>query len=148
MKTKVILLKDIKGVGKANSVVSVSRGYAANYLVPQGLAKIVSSQYAETMVGKIKGNEEARKKRAEEEKKILESKQIVFVAKAGESDRLFGSVTSAEISDKIKKVFGLDIDKKKIVLDEHIKKLGNYKVAVKLYKTIQAELDVSIEKED
>ena len=147
MKTKVILLKDIKGVGKVNSVVSVSRGYAANYLVPQGLAKIVSSQYAEKIVGKIKGNEEAKKKRAEEEKKILESKQIVFIAKAGEGDKLFGSVTSAEISDKIKKVFGLDIDKKKIVLDEHIKKLGNCKVTVKLYKTIQAELDVLIEKE-
>ncbi|MEA3312993.1 MAG: 50S ribosomal protein L9 [Caldisericota bacterium] len=147
MKTKVILLKDIKGVGKTNSVISVSRGYAANYLVPHGLAKIVSSQYAEKMVGKIKVNEETRKKRAEEEKKILESKQIVFVAKAGEGDKLFGSVTSAEIRDKIKKVFDLDIDKKKIVLDEHIKKLGSYKVTVKLYKTVQAELDVLIEKE-
>jgi large subunit ribosomal protein L9 len=148
MKIKVILLKDIKGVGKANSIVFVTRGYASNYLVPQGLAKIVSSQYAEKMVGRIKGNEEAKKKRAEEEKKILESKQIVFIVKAGGGGRLFGSVTSAEICDKIKKIFDLDIDKKKIVLDEHIKKLGSHNVVVKLYKSVQADLDVLIEKED
>jgi len=147
MKIKVVLLKDVRGLGKMNSIVSVTRGYAVHYLIPHELARIVSSQHAEKIINKAKSNEEIKRKKAEEEKRILEGKQLVFTAKAGENDKLFGSVTSSEISSEIKKVFGINVDKKKIVLETPIKKLGKYMVFIKLYKVVQADLIVIVEKE-
>jgi large subunit ribosomal protein L9 len=147
MKIKVILLKNIKGLGNARSVVSVSRGYASNYLFPKGLAKEISEKKADSVITKIKDEEESKKARALEEKNILESKKIVIKAKSGESDKLFGSITSSDIEDKIKILFDLKVDKKQIRLEKPIKKLGEYKVPVKLYKEINAELTVIVIKE-
>ncbi len=147
MKVKVILQKNVKGLGNAKSVVSVSRGYALNYLVPKGLAKIVSDDSAEKVINKIKNEEEAKKARALEEKKILESKPVVVNAKAGENDKLFGSITSSEIEEKIRRYFDLQIDKKQIRLDKPIKKLGEYVIPVKLYKGINASLKLIVKKE-
>lgn len=148
MKIKVVLLKDITGLGKANSVVSVTRGYAINYLIPHKLAYILSSQRIEKFTDRVKANEEAKKTRAEEEKQTLESKQLIFKVKAGESGTLFGSVTSSEISKKIKEIFGINIDKKKILLKTPIKKVGKYTIPVKLHKDINASLNVLVNKED
>ncbi len=147
MKVKVILQKNIKGLGNARSVVSVSRGYALNYLVPKGLARIVSDDSAEKVISKIKNEEEAKKAKALEEKKILESKPIIVKAKAGENDKLFGSITTSEIEEKIKHYFDLQIDKKQIRLEKPIKKLGEYTVPVKLYKGINANLKLIVQKE-
>ncbi len=147
MKVKVILQKNVKGLGNARSVVSVSRGYALNYLVPKGLAKIVSDDSAEKVVNKLKNEEQAKKARALEEKNILESKPVVVTAKAGENGKLFGSITSSEIAEKIKHYFDLNIDKKQIRLDGPIKKTGEYTVSIKLYKGINAVLKLIVKKE-
>jgi large subunit ribosomal protein L9 len=147
MKIKVLLLQNVKGLGNAKSIVSVSKGYALNYLIPKGLAKVVDEDTAETIVDESKNVEERRIAQAKKEKEILESKELIFKANAGAGDKLFGSITAQDIEDKIKKVFHIDIDKKKIVLDTPIKKLGVYTIPVKLYKEVQAELKVRVEKE-
>lgn len=147
MKVKVLLLTNIKGLGNAKSIVSVSRGYAFNYLIPKGLAKIVSEESEEGIVSESKNIEESRINHAKKEKEILESKVLTFNAKAGEGDKLFGSITTAEISDKIKSVFGIEIDKKRIELESSIKKLGNYIIKVKLYKNVEAQVKVIVERE-
>ena len=147
MKIKVLLLQNVKGLGNAKSIVSVSKGYALNYLIPKGLAKVVDEDTAETIVDESKNVEERRIAQAKKEKEILESKELIFKANAGAGDKLFGSITAQDIEDKIKKAFHIDIDKKKIVLDTPIKKLGVYIIPVKLYKEVQAELKVRVEKE-
>lgn len=147
MKVKVLLLQNVKGLGNAKSIVSVSKGYALNYLIPKGLAKVVDDDTAETIVDESKNVEERRIAQAKKEKEILESKELIFKANAGAGDKLFGSITAQDIEEKIKKVFGIEIDKKKIVLDTPIKKLGVYIIPVKLYKEVQAELKVRVEKE-
>jgi len=147
MKAKVLLLVNVKGLGNAKSIVSVSRGYALNYLVPKGYAKIVDEDSFET-AKKIEKNVEVRKEEsAKREKEILESKTITFKTKVGDGEKLFGSITSQDIADKIKKVYSVDIDKKKIKLETPIKKAGIYFVTVKLYKEIQAQVEVHVEKE-
>ena len=146
MKIKVLLLKNVKGLGNARSVVSVSRGYALNYLIPKGLAKEISEKGAENVVSKIKSEEEAKKLRAENDKKLLESKPLRFIVKSGENDKLFGSITSSDIEEKIKKVFDIPITKKQIRLEKPIKKLGRYSVPIKLYKDINASLTIVVEK--
>ncbi len=146
MKVKVLLLKNVKGLGNARSVVSVSRGYALNYLIPKGLAKEISEKGAKTVVDKIKNEEEAKRLRAESDKKLLESKPLKFIVKSGENDKLFGSITSSDIEEKIKKVFNIPITKKQVKLEKPIKKLGRYVVPVKLYKDISASLTILVEK--
>ena len=146
MKVKVLLLKNVKGLGNAGSVVSVSRGYALNYLFPKKLAEEISAKDADKVIVKIKNDEELKKARAMEQKNILESKEIVIKAKSGENDKLFGSITSAEIQDKIKRVFDLTISKKQIKLEKPIKKLGEYKIPVKIYKEINADLKIKVVK--
>lgn len=146
MKIKVLLLKNVKGLGNARSVVSVSRGYALNYLIPNGLAKEISEKGAKTVVNKIRNEEEARKLRAKSDKELLESKPLKFVVKSGENDKLFGSITSSDIEEKIKKVFNIPVTKKQIRLEKPIKKLGSYSVPVKLYKDINASLTIVVEK--
>ncbi|MGB9694490.1 MAG: 50S ribosomal protein L9 [Caldisericaceae bacterium] len=148
MKIKVKLLKNVKGLGNAKSIVSVSRGYALNFLIPNGLAEQVSDEFEETSKLREQDIEERRKNTAEKEKQILESKALVFKAKSGEQDKIFGSITSNELSERIKSVFGLEIDRKKIDLESPIKRLGKYIVNIKLYKTIQADLNVLVVKEE
>ena len=147
MKVKVQLLQNIKGLGSAKSIVSVSKGYALNYLIPKGYAKLVDDDAAATLVDESKSVEEKRIQTAQSEKEILESKELIFKANAGAKDVLFGSITAQDIADKIKKVFGIEIDRKRVNLESPIKKLGQYRIVVKLYKDIQAEVKVKVEKE-
>ncbi len=144
MKVKVILLKKVKGLGEIKSVVSVSRGYALNYLLPRELAKMVSEKGAEKVISKIRNEEDAKRANALENKKLLESKKIIIKAKSGENEKLFGSVTSSDIEDKIGHLFDAKVDKKRIRLEKPIKKLGEYKIPVKLYKEINADLKVIV----
>uniref|UniRef100_A0A7C4YEE1 Large ribosomal subunit protein bL9 n=1 Tax=Caldisericum exile TaxID=693075 RepID=A0A7C4YEE1_9BACT len=143
-KVKVLLLQNVLGLGNAKSIVSVSKGYALNYLVPKGLAKVVNDDTAEEVSGEIENSEANRVEKAKKEKDILESKTLIFKVNAGNNDKLFGSIGREDIGEKIKEVFGIEIDKKKIHLDVPIKKLGQYKVPVKLYKDIQAEVQVDV----
>ncbi len=147
MKVKVLLLVSVKGLGNAKSIVSVSRGYALNYLIPKGFAKLVDEESLESKKELEKNIESKREELAKREKEILESKTLIFKTKVGDGERLFGSITSGDVADKIKKVFNVEIDKKKIKLDIPIKKAGTYFVSVKLYREIQAQVEVQVEKE-
>lgn len=144
---KVILKVDIKGVGKKGELLNASDGYARNYLLPRGFA----IEATEGNMASLKEKKEAEKfrkeaeaKEARELAKKLSGVTVVFKVKTGESGRLFGSITSKDISDEIKKQQGFDIDKRKIVLDEAIKSAGTYNIEVKVYPEISTKLKVEV----
>jgi large subunit ribosomal protein L9 len=148
---KVILLKDVKGSGKQGDVINVSDGYARNFLLPRNLAKEASpSAIAE--INKQKESqrlkEEEMKQKAQELASGMNKMSVTIYAKTGEGERLFGSVSVADIAKAVKKEYDIDIDKKKITLDEHIKLLGEYKCSVKLYAGVSADLNVIIARKD
>ncbi len=143
---KVVLTEDVKNVGAMGSVVNVSDGYARNFLIPKKFA-------VEANLKNVKALEHEKKKIEEKIKKVKGSAQalaerlsaltISLRAKTGEEGKLFGSVTTMDIAEALKKE-GLDIDKKKIVLDEQIKKLGSYKAGVKVHSDITASLNINV----
>ena len=144
---KVVLLQDVKGSGKKGELVNVSDGYARNYLLPRKLAKEANSQ----ALNELKNAENSRQYKIETDiasanaaKKKLEDKVIKITAKAGKNDKLFGSVTSQEISGEIKKQLGIDVDKRKITLDTDIKTYGTFNCEVKLYQGITAKIRVQV----
>ena len=147
---KVILKQDVKGLGKKESMVNVSDGYARNFLFPKGLAVEASASNINVMNTK-KDAEASKKARELEAAKALavklESTSVVIKTKAGENGKLFGSITSKEISEKLKAQHNLDVDKKKINLDEPLKSMGTTTVDVKLYPGVSAKLTVKIELE-
>lgn len=144
---KVILKEDVKGNGKKGQIINVSDGYARNFLFPKGLAVEANAQamneYNNAQASKDHHEQVAREE-AFAAKKVLDSANITICAKAGQGGRLFGSVTSKEISAEIKRSLSLDIDKKKIVLDADIKSFGTFTVPVKLYNGITAQLKVTV----
>ena len=144
---KVVLLQDVKSLGKKDTVVEVSDGYARNFLLPKKLAKEANAQ----ALNEVKNAENARRYKIETDtadanksKERLEDKTISITAKAGSNGRLFGSVTSKEISAEIKKQFGIDVDKRKITIDGEIKAFGTYNCEVKLYQGIVAKIKVKV----
>ncbi len=145
---KVILLADIKGVGKKDEVINASDGYARNYLFPKKLALPADNGNMSRL--NAKKASEAHKKELEKEaaKKTAEKIKMITLnikVKAGENGKIFGGVTSKEIAEELKKVHSIDVDKKKVMLKENIKNLGRYKVDIKLYEGIIAGLAVTIE---
>ena len=144
---KVILLKDVKGKGKAGDVVNVSDGYARNFLFAKSLAKeattgninMLNSQKEKERKQKQAEIEAAQQKAAE-----LKGKEIKLIAKSGDNGKLFGAITSKDIVSELKKKFGLDIDKKKIVMDT-IKTVGAYDIELKIYPKVSAKIKVIIE---
>ena len=147
---KVILKQDVKNLGKIGEIKEVSDGYARNFLIPKGLAdeattnRLKETQEKNTREAKRKDKEKAD---AEEVKKRLDGKIVKIKAKAGTGDKLFGAVTSREIAEILQKEFSLSLDKKKIEMGEAIKHLGQYKIKIKIYPSIQAEVKVIVEAE-
>lgn len=145
---KVILKQDVKGLGKSESMVNVSDGYARNFLFPKGLAVEASASNLNVMNTR-KAAEKAKKEREFAAAKALAEKinaiSIIIKTKAGENGKLFGSITSKDISDKLSSQFKIDVDKKKIQLPEAIKSLGTSEVEVKLYPDVIAKLTVKVE---
>lgn len=143
---KVILLKDIKGVGKKGEVINASDGYARNFLFPKKFAEEANDANLHILNQK---NEAMRRKKLEETEAAqkmadsLKGKQVKLFAKAGEGGRLFGAITSKDIADEIKKQFKVDIDKKKVIT-ETIKQLGNYEIELKIYPEVSAKINVFI----
>ncbi|MCR5481356.1 MAG: 50S ribosomal protein L9 [Clostridia bacterium] len=143
----VILLKDVKGTGKAGDVVKVSDGYARNMLIPKGMAteategNVRSLEKQKAIAAEKKAKEQADARELAEKIKDM---QVVIKTKGGEGGRLFGSITNKDIAEALKEQYKLDIDKKKIVLDSPIKQTGNVKVEVKLYAEISAMLAVNV----
>ena len=144
---KVILLCDVKGQGKKDQIVNVSDGYARNYLFPQ--KKAVPADAKAT--GELKSKEDARRFRAEEERKAAEElaakirdvKVDVLVEHGGDG-RLYGSVTAKDIADALSEKIGVAVDKRKLVLKESIKVCGEYRVQIKLSAEVEATFTVSV----
>lgn len=146
---KVILQKDIQNLGDAGDVKDVADGYARNFLLPKKLVipySDASKRALEHQERMIKVKKEKRKKVSEKTADALKSVQLKFVLKAGEDDKLFGSVTSMDIAKKLSEA-GHSIDKRKIVLEEPIKQLGEYDVEIKLDEGLSATVKVAVEKE-
>lgn len=143
----VILNRDVKGTGKAGDVVKVSDGYARNMLIPRGYAK-------EATEGNIKSLEKqkaiAAEKKAEEKAAAqalaekISALSVTIKTKAGDGGRIFGSITSKDISDALKEQHKITVDKKKIQLDSPIKAVGELQVNIKLYTEVNAALKVVI----
>ena len=132
---KVILQQDVKGQGKKGQMVEVSEGYARNFLLPRKLAIVATTDAINTMNLKEKARraEEARQKaEAEATAEKLKECQVKLTAKAGNGGRLFGAVTTKEISEGLKAQYGVDIPKQKLVLDDPLKAFGSYQVKAKL----------------
>lgn len=147
---KVILKQDIKGVGKKDQVINASDGYARNFLLPKGLAVVADSTNMSNLKSKNESN--AYKKSQElENAKILANKlneiTLKIKAKVGDNGKLFGGITSKEISEYLKKDYNIAVDKKKIVLNETIKQIGTTLVQVKLYEGVVAKLKVMVEEQ-
>lgn len=145
---KVILKQDIKGVGKKDEVINANDGYARNYLFPKNLAleanaenmsKLKSKQ--ESMAHKKSQEKEEAQKQAEKMKQIT----LTLKVKAGENGKIFGGITAKEIADNLKREYNIDIDKKKIALNETIKTLGKFVIEIKLYEGIIGKLNLNIE---
>ena len=144
---KVILQQDVKGQGKKGQMVEVSEGYARNFLLPRKLAIPATADAINTMNLKEKARkaEEARQKaEAQATAEKLKECQVKLTAKAGNGGKLFGAVTTKEISEGLKAQFGLDIPKQKLVLDEPIKSFGTYQVKAKLGFEVSGTVYVSV----
>ena len=143
---QVILVKELEGLGKIGDAVQVRDGYARNYLLPQKVAVLASADNLER-VQKLKKEQVAlEKKRLDEVKEIarrISALTVTITAKVGEEEKLFGSVTNADIEAELKKL-GFDVDKRKIIIGEPIKKLGDYTVEVKLHAELTASLKVQV----
>ena len=144
---KVILQQDVKGKGKKGQLVEVSEGYGRNFLLPKGLAVLATADNMNVM----KQAEESRAHReaveraeAEENAKKFASIIVHVTAKGGTGGRIFGSVTSKEIANQLKKEHGISINKQKIVLDEAIKTFGTFELKVKLYPEVVGKLKVQV----
>ncbi len=143
----VILNRDIKGTGKAGDVVKVSDGYARNMLIPKGWALEATKGNINTLekVKAKKAEEEAaRKAAAEELAEKIGNVEVVIKTKAGEGGRLFGSITSKDVSDALEQQHQIKVDKKKIQMAQPIKALGTFDVKMKLYSEVNATLTVKV----
>ena len=143
---KVILKEDVKNLGKMGDIITVAEGHARNFLLPKKLA-------VEALTENIKALEHQKKMIQEKAKKVknvsqdlanrISSLTLSIKAKAGEEDKIFGSITSMDIAAALKNE-GIDIDKKKISLEEPIKRLGSYAVSIKIHTEISAQLNLSV----
>lgn len=146
---RVILRENIENLGRKGDIVEVAPGYGRNYLLPKKLAMEVTPSNMK-MIGM---EQQALKKRFEQEKSShqdifdkIQQTRVIFFRKTAEKDVIFGSVSSTDIKDALEK-FGIDVDKKKIILEEPIKRLGNYTVPIKVYHDERAEVKIEIVKE-
>ena len=146
---QVILLEDVKGIGKKGSVAKVSDGHARNYLIPKKLA--VQATDANLKALEKKNAAEAAEREREKEaalelkKKIESAGPVVIKGKAGDGGRLFGAITTKDIAEAFEESYGIEMDKKKVVLKENIKQAGDYKAELKLFPEISAVLKVRLE---
>lgn len=145
---QVILLQDVRGVGKAGEVAKVSDGYARNMLLPRKLAKEATPATLKELE-KAQAKNEAKRAEdlaaAKELAKKLQALKVVVKTKSGEGGRLFGSITSKDIADALKEQHGVDIDKRKFNLENPIKQTGDYMVEIKLYPEVVAKCRVLVE---
>lgn len=144
---KVILLENVKGVGKKDEIINANDGYARNFLFPKNLAIEANS----TNLSKLKSKQDSasfkkseEKKNAEEMKEKLSKIVLKIKVKAGENGKIFGGVTAKEISEQLKKQYNYNIDKKKIDIKETIKTIGMFTIDLKLFEGVVGKLKIHI----
>lgn len=147
---KVILLKDVKKIGKKGDVIEASDGYARNYLFPRKLAEEATNNSLHILNTKIENERKQKLAELEAAQKLakeLKGKEIKLSAKAGEHGKLFGAITSKDVSKLIEQQYKVKVDKKKIVMDT-IKVAGGYEIEVKLYPEVSTKMRVIIVPQD
>jgi large subunit ribosomal protein L9 len=148
---KVLLKRDVTKLGKAGVVKNVADGYGRNYLIPQGLAALATPgalKQAETLSRAEQKRQAALASEASSLAEQLAQISLSFKMRAGEAGKLYGSVTSQNIVDEVKRVAGLDVDRRKVELREPIRALGVHKVAVRLASELAPEITVNVVRED
>ena len=144
---KVILLKDVKGTGKKGEMKEVSDGYARNFLLAKKLAVVADNTAVKELKEKNKSQEIKAQKEYEaavELGKKMEELNIVIYSKSGEGGRLFGSITSKDIAEQVKKQHNIEVDKRKISLDEPIRVLGSRFVEIKIHQKVFTKIRVDV----
>ena len=144
---KVILLDNIKGVGKKDQIINASDGYARNFLFPKKLAVEANNENMAKLKAKENSNQYRKSVEKEEAQKLAETLKGILLkinVKAGENGKIFGSITSKEIADSLKEQYKIELDKKKIDLKDPIKTVGTFSVPVKLYEGVIGTLRVQI----
>ncbi len=147
---QVLLMQNVPGIGNAGDVKKVADGYARNYLLPRKLAVVASDgalKQAEAVKQAVVRREAKTRGEAEELAKLIEKVTLTFHAKAGEGDRLFGSITSGDIVEALAREKGITVDKRKIELTSPLKELGTHQVAIKLHPEVTAKVMVVVEKQ-
>ena len=147
---KVVLLEDVKSLGKKGDIVEVSEGYARNFIIPKKKGVEANQENLNTLKLQKANEEKIAKEKLEAPKELaakLNEASVSLTIKGGKDGRTFGSVSSKEIEEAIKSQLGLEIDKKKLVIAEPIKTFGNHEVKVKLHKDVTAALKVKVGEE-
>jgi len=147
---KVVLLEDLPGRGKAGEIKEVSKGYARNFLLPRGLALLATPaviKQVESRLEQEKIEESIDRDKLVELAQQIEGKEIRFQARMGAGERLFGSITAADVAEKLSQAIGSVIDKKKIDIEKSLRKTGIHQVAVKLASDLNPQITVVIEEE-
>lgn len=148
---KVILRETVQNLGQPGQVVDVKRGYARNYLLPQGLAYEATAENVRRLEEEQRQAEERERRRyleARRQASLLEGLSVTFHARASEEGKLFGSVTAADIADRVNaQGLGVELDRRQVALAEPLKTLGVFKVAVRLHGQVEVEIEVRVERE-
>ncbi len=148
---KVILLEDARGIGKKGAVLNVADGYARNYLIPRKIA-VEANESNMRSLNQEKKRQDDRARRvlseAQVAAKVLENATVKVKAKAGESGRLFGSITSKDIADAIEKNFKLTVDRKHIEIDDQVKTIGLYLATLRLHQDVEVKINVHVVSEE
>jgi len=148
---KVVLLQDVPGRGRAGEIREVSKGYAKNFLLPRGLALIATpdvQKRVELRLEKERIEESVDRERLVELAQQIEGKEIRFKARIGAGERLFGSITAADVAEQLSGAIGSVVDKKKIDVEKPFRQTGSYEIAVKLASDIRPNITVVIEEEE
>lgn len=144
---KVVFLQDVPNVARAGEIREVANGYGRNYLIPKKLALQATPEIIKTIGKRI---EITARHQAQTEAELLElaehlnEREVILEARAGVKDRLYGSITAADIADELEKTTGFAVDKRKIVLDEPIRQVGSYDIAIRLAKDIVPKIRVTV----
>lgn len=144
---KVILTENIKGVGKKDEIINANDGYARNFLLPRKLAVEANSQNMSLLQGRKDSasfKKEQEKENAIKIQEKLSKIELRIKVKAGENGKIFGSITSKEIMEELKKQYNIDVDKKKILLKDSIKETGIFNIEIKLYEGIIGKVKINI----
>lgn len=145
---KVILKEDVKKLGTKNQVVDVSDGYGRNFLIPRGLAMEADRANMKKLKAQTETEERHDRQaaaKAEDEKKHLQDRQVSVCVSSGEAGRLFGSVTTSQVAEAIKKQFGVAVDKKNVRIADAVKSLGSYPFTIKLYGSVEVSMTLKVE---